>query len=900
MLLLTFTLRRLLRHWAINLLVFTGLVLTGALVAGLPTYAEVLAANSFDYSLANTPIFNRNVLLTAPPDIQTFNAALKGVLDETLGFMVTDRLEVRETSDIAVMAPEDYDGDRSRLTQFILSVWSFSTLTQDTRLIEGDYPDYIPPSDSPSAALDPIPVEAAITSAVAEASGLKIGDGLRTLSEFGGTEYRIVGIVEPLNAQDERWWGDPRPIEQQIIPGLNEDVVITPLLLNPLTMSTFFPEADRSWRMVVDQAFITPQNARAIQTALVNAQTGFEQYGVEISSGLPLLVETYLSQLAVARIALYLLSAQALMFVFYTLGMVTSFMIDRSQSELATLVSRGTGRGQIMLLFSLEGFLLALPAAALLGPLLTEALLTQWVQMTGAGIDPHLPSEARLLALVAALIGWVSFSLPAFAAAGHSLMEWQQTRARPARQAAWQRGNLDLFLLILSGLAYWQLAQSGSFVMRRLGGTALADPLLLLGPSLLLIAIALLFLRFFPVLLQVIHRWLNRGRGLILAMGMARLARDPVGPSRVVLLISLAAALSLFSITFRDSLDARQREVAHYLAGADLRVLTRRHALAEIAAWPGVEQTSRTYRLRVVGPNASFIPMVAVDPATFPQVAWYPQGVGGVTMEALMEVLTAPTPSGKPAIIMSRRALGPQMKVGDIYTVQLLQHFPEFEVRGIIEEFPSVEGAFMLIDVRALDFWDQLSNVSVAREEVWLSIDPAQYPAIAANFPFPNEIQGDMQTQLIAFRANPLTEGAKKAFELNAQILAVLSVVGFLLVHYFSAQQRTFEFSLLRAGGLSAGQLLALLVTEGMIVMGLGLGAGTLIGLTLSSVMRPFLSRIFANALAGAVVERIVVDWAAVGQTFLLLAAFYALALLVSVIALLRVGVHKVMRTSVE
>ena len=262
--------------------------------------------------------------------------------------------------------------------------------------------------------------------------------------------------------------------------------------------------------------------------------------------------------------------------------------------------------------------------------------------------------------------------------------------------------------------------------------------------------------------------------------------------------------------------------------------------------------------------------------------------------------MTAPTPSGKPAIIMSRRALGPQMKVGDIYTVQLLQHFPEFEVRGIIEEFPSVEGAFMLIDVRALDFWDQLSSVSVAREEVWLSIDPAQYATLAANFPFPNEIQGDMQTQLIAFRANPLTEGAKKAFELNAQILAVLSVVGFLLVHYFSAQQRTFEFSLLRAGGLSAGQLLALLVTEGIIVMGLGLGAGTLIGLTLSSVMRPFLSRIFASALAGAGVERIVVDWAAVGQTFLLLAAFYALALLVSVIALLRVGVHKVMRTSVE
>ena len=900
MLLLTFTLRRLLRHWAINLLVFTGLVLTGALVAGLPTYAEVLAANSFDYSLANTPIFSRNIVLTAPANVQTFNAALKAVLDEHLGFMVTDRMEVRETSDIGIMFPENYDGNPSHLINFTLSLWSFSTLTQDTRLIEGDFPDYIPPSTNATAALDPVPVEAAITSDVANYHGLKIGDILVAFFDVGAVEYHIVGIVEPVNAQDERWWGDPRPLQVQIIPGQNSDIIITPLLLNPITMANMFTESVRSWRLVVDQSFITPKNARAVQSALVNAQTGFSQYGVEISSGLPLLVETYLSQLAVTRIALYLLSAQALIFVFYTLGVVTSFMIDRSQGELATLASRGTGRGQVMLLFSVEGFLLALPAAALIGPFLTAVVLARWVQMTGAGIDAHLPPQARLLALAAALIGWVSFSLPAFAASRHSLLEWQQTRARPSQQAAWQQRNLDIFLLILSGLAYWQLAQSGSFVMQRLGSTALADPVLLIGPSLLLIAIALLFLRFFPYLLRGIHAWLNRGRGLILAMGMARLARDPVGPSRVVLLISLAAALSLFSITFRDSLEMRQIEVAHYLVGADLRVLPRRHTWTEIASWEGVERQSLTYRLRVVGPTASFIPMLAVDPATFPQVAWYPQGVGGVTMEELMKVLTAPTPSGKPAIILSRRALGPQMKVGDVFKVQLLQQFPEFEVRGIIEEFPTLDGAFMIIDWHALDFWEQMSNVGITREEVWMTIAPAYYLEIAANFPFPNEIQGDMQTQLNTFRANALTEGAKQAFELNAQILAVLSVVGFLLVHYFSAQQRTFEFSLLRASGLSAAQLLTLLVTEGVIVMGLGLGAGTVIGLGLSAVMRPFLSRVFANALAGAVVERIVVDWAAIGQTFTLLAAFYALALLISVIALLRVGVHKVLRVSVE
>ncbi|NUM46644.1 MAG: hypothetical protein HUU38_18225 [Anaerolineales bacterium] len=895
---LSFTLRRLLRHWTINLLVFLGLVLTGALVAGLPAFAQVVAADSLAQSLENSPVFSRNIIIHAPPSVTSFNAALKGVLDEHLGFMVVDLLEVRETTDLAFMIPENYDDNPANLLHFNLSIWSFDTLPGDTRLVEGHYPNYIAPSTSATAFRDPTPVEVAITPTVAKDSGLKIGDVLHIVSD--SVEYRIVGIVEPVNPQDERWWGDPRPFQAQIIPGLNEDVIITPFLINSLTASTHFTESDRSWRLLVDQTVIVPKNAEAIQTALVNAQTGFERFGVQISTGLPLLIENYTNQLAITRIALYLLTAQALIFVFYTLGMVTSFMVDRSQSELATLASRGTGRGQVLLLFSLEGFLLALPAAAILGPLVTEFVLGQWVNMTGAGIDTQLPLEARLLALAAALIGWVSFSLPAFAAAGRSMQEWQQTRARPAQQAVWQRRNLDIFLLILSGLAYWQLAQSGSFVLQRIGDTAYADPLLLIGPSLLLIAIALLFLRFFPYLLRWIHGWLNRGRGLILAMGMARLARDPVGPSRVVLLISLAAALSLFSITFRTSLEQRQAEIAHYLAGADLRVSTRYQTPNEIAALDGVELISLVYRMRTPGPEGQFLSVLAIDSATLPRVAEFPEGVNGTTLAEIARILSSDTPSGQPAIIFSRNALPRGMAIGDTLKVQFMQQYPEFEVRGVIDEFPSVDGAFLLIDRSALDFWSQMTSVGVAQEEAWLSVDPAIHADIVAQFSFPNEVLGNAQAELRAFRANPLTEGAKRAFALNAQILAVLSVTGFLLVHYFSAQQRTFEFSLLRAGGLSAGQLLGLLVSEGLIVMGLGLGAGTMIGWGLSAVMRPFLSRVFANALAGAVVERIVVDWAAVGQTFLLLAAFYALALLVSVIALLRVGVHKVMRTSVE
>ncbi|HNB51025.1 MAG TPA: hypothetical protein PK530_03735, partial [Anaerolineales bacterium] len=343
---LSFTFRRLIRHWTINLLVFLGLVLTGALVAGLPVFAQIVAADSLAQSLENSPVFSRNIILHAPPSVTSFNAALKGVLDEHLGFMTVDLLEVRETTDVAFMIPDNYDNNPAHLLDFNLSIWGFDTLPGDTNLIEGRYPQHVLPSNDPGSFLDPIPVEVVITPAVAEASHLKIGDVLHIVSDV--FEYRVVGLVEPKNPQDERWWGDPRPFQVQIIPGLNEDTLITPFLINPLTASSVFTESDRSWRLIVDQTVIVPKNAERIQTALVNAQTGFERFGVQISTGLPLLIENYANQLAITRIALYLLTAQALIFVFYTLGMVTSFMVDRSQSELATLASRGTGRGQVL------------------------------------------------------------------------------------------------------------------------------------------------------------------------------------------------------------------------------------------------------------------------------------------------------------------------------------------------------------------------------------------------------------------------------------------------------------------------------------------------------------------------------------------------------------------------
>jgi hypothetical protein len=895
--LISFSFRRILRHWRINLVIFAGLVLAGAIVAGLPIYARYIAAQSLARTQADEPAFSRNILLTAPPDVTTFNAALNQVLVDELGFIVLDQVEVREQESSAYLS---VDGDPDPEAQpSPVRLWSFSRLTRDAAVVEGRFPNHLDPLVGTAAMVEPQPVEVAIGRGAAEESGLRVGDVLYTAGD--SVAFMIVGIVEPLDPDDERWFADLRPFELEIQLGLNEDIVTTPMLLNPASMAVYFSGGPRYWRLVVDQDLIHPINAERIQAGIENAQAGFATYGVELTTGIPLLLDTYRSDVQIARITLLLLTAQALIFVFYTLGMVTSFMLDRSRTEIAALTSRGSRRRQVMTVLTMEGFVLAIPGAALLGPPLIAFAAARWSEWTGARIAPELGTDAWLLAGVAALIGWISFVIPGLAMTGRGMVAHQQERARPARKSVWQRHNLDLFLLVLSGLAYWQLSQSGSFVLVRLGETALADPLLLLGPSLLLIAVALTFLRVFPVILQAIYRSVNRGRGLILPIGLARLAREPVASSRVVLLISLAAGLTVFSISFRDSLDARQAEIAQYLAGADLRVATTWTPLEEIRSIEGIEVISPVYRMRVQAPTGRFVTLLAVDPETFGQVANYPEGIGGgVSIGRLMELLETETISGNPPAVIARSALPAGMALGAELDYQFLQRFVTFEVRGIIEEFPTTGGEFIIVNANGTADWARMAEINLAQEEAWLGIDPERYASVAGAFPRRLEVLGDAQAQLDRFQANILAEGGKRAFALNAGIMAVLSVAGFLLAHYFTAQARSQEFGILRAGGLSGFQLLVLLVAEGLIVMVLGLASGTVVGVGLSSIMRPFLSRVFANALSGAVVERIVMDWGAIGEVFGLLVAAYALALLVSVFALMRVGVHRSLRFSVE
>lgn len=889
---ISLALRHLLRHWRLNLTVLFGLTLAAALLSSLPSYTHAIAARSLHQTLENAPPAVRNIQIATPGG--NLSAGLYGFIGEHIEEILSERVQVSETTIAAEPLDVDWEGNLL-VEDFYL--WSFSNLAHSVTVLEGKLPVNV--SAKPNQLKPPVQ-QVAIGSKVAESTGLGIGDVVTSTHGPFGMQFEIVGIVEPIDLESETWWGSTVYFTvTKRAKNPNEDVLILPLFVSQDMLNTFIPDHQKSWRLLVDRQKITADNVRAVETDLIQLQTQIRTKNAQLTTGLPHILATYQNELSTSKLPLLLLTVQALAFVSYTLSLIASLLLSRSRGELAILASRGFSSRQITWVFALESLCLAVPTALLLGPLLSRAALRLWAEATGAILPSAVPDESRCLALAATAFGWLALVLPVYPATRRGLLEWQLQIARPAQRARWQRLHLDLFLLVFSALAYWQLSHSGSFVMRRLSYTRLADPLLLLGPSLLLIAVALSFLRVFPCLLRLAAWGCKRARGLILPLGLARLARDPLGPSRVVLLISLTAGLTLFASAFSHSLTVNQRRAAHYQAGADLRVDLVRTPEDSVTSLPGLLTISPVFRTRMQEIGKGLIPLLAIDPDTFDQVTGYPPGLTHLSIADITAVLQGDTAAGVLPAVLSYSALSPDKSIGDQLVYSLSGTPLTFEIRGLIVNFPTLSDEFIVTSLPKLAEQMGQTNPLAFKgpNELWLDVESARHTEIASAIASTGTIVEDAQYDLRVLQNSILGQGITSAFKLNALVLASLSLTGFLLIHYFMARQRAYEFSVLRATGLSARQLMTLLATESLIVMALGLLAGTGIGYGLVQLMRPYLSWALS---VDAPVYQILIDWWAVARLYLALVLFYGAMTLLLLATLARVGIQRVLRLGEE
>ena len=490
----------------------------------------------------------------------------------------------------------------------------------------------------------------------------------------------IVGVFRRTNPDDEFWYGTNGTFSYQdddwtIIPLFTtEDAILQQVYARYPTLYT-----DTTWFYYVDRQTIRAGQVDDLLDTLrlilndVRFNLANSNNGVKLDH----VLEAYQEQLLLARIPLFLILFLVVGMLTYYLALITAMVIRSRAAEISMLKSRGATTVQIALMSAVEGVLLGVPAVVL-GPFLALAVVRVLGQLFFglggsedlASVPLALSSGAFLVGLAGGLLGVGVLTLTTLVAARQGIVEFRQMGARPPSTPFIHRYYLDILLLGLIGLFWWQIQSRGAFLVRSLGNQGLEiDYSLLLGPLLGLLAIGLVVMRVFPIVVGLLTRVVEPVGPSWLLQGLRHVSRDPVVPGALVVLLMFATALGIIGSVFSATLERSQRERALYAAGADLRiehvgkssprtlqglseeVMT--DGLADVAA----EVLRSSAHLTTTGFSTSGT-ILAVEAKGFDRVAWFrPDFSSGRSLEELTGLLAPEGPSrGSEGITLPKEA----------------------------------------------------------------------------------------------------------------------------------------------------------------------------------------------------------------------------------------------------
>ena len=454
-------------------------------------------------------------------------------------------------------------------------------------------------------------VEVVVTTTVARRGELELGSRLvlgTLLPDGSGSVASIVvvGIVEPKDSGDPFWEGNRNFLEgSDVEMGLGEFRYDFGMATIPAAYTDWLQPVTpgNSYMYVIDTDtdVITADNIRDINRRLEVLQNRLGAYhpGISVLSGLTATLGNFSGNVADTEGPIVLLSGAVLIMMLYHLINTVSLVLEQQGTEWSTIVSRGGSIPQlVMLQFLTVGLIGVIGVVA--GPLFSigfMSLLERFGPLSQAlGGRPlgatDIPTISLYLSAVAALAAVLVLTLPGVPAARRSLLRLKQLVSRPPTRPAWARYMLDV-VLIVAGVAFMlrlyylvggdfgdllnNLIAAPRDVIRLIADNlnetgGLNDPFNLLGPALVLTGAALLWLRFFPWLMDGISRLFRNNRYLTTPLAVWNVARDPGHYAQLVLLLIGTLALGTASLALMETRDRGAWTSARATTGGSARI----------------------------------------------------------------------------------------------------------------------------------------------------------------------------------------------------------------------------------------------------------------------------------------------------------------------------------------
>ncbi|MFF7311104.1 FtsX-like permease family protein [Streptomyces sp. NPDC008137] len=491
------------------------------------------------------------------------------------------------------------------------------------RVVSGSLP-------GPAPAVRDAAVPVALPEAAADRLRLRPGARVTLTDRLGGEPLRIrvTGVYRAADGSDPYWQADTLGGQ-----GVRTVAFTTygPLLADASVLASGRVSADGTgWVATADYRTVTTDGIGALRAAAVRAAGALREDPAlggeaDVRTELPEVLDRTGRALLVARSTLMIVSVQLVLLAGYALLLVARLLDGERAGETELLRARGGSRGRIAGLAALEALLLAVPAAVcaalLSGPL--ARLLARWSSLDRIGLRLDAVPAGRVWLVAGGVAAACAVAVVAPALATTAGTPVRLRRVRAATSAAPVRAGADVALLLVAGVAYWQLgrrtdATSGVLSRDRAGELGI-DPLLVVAPALALLAGTVLTLRLLPLAAGLAERRSASGRGLPAALAGWQFSRRPLRGAGPVLLLVIAVATGMLAIGHGASWDRSQDDQADFRTGAAVRVLDHRPGspgqTGLYAALPGARDAAPAHRATLALSRGREATVLALDTA---------------------------------------------------------------------------------------------------------------------------------------------------------------------------------------------------------------------------------------------------------------------------------------------
>ncbi|WP_322985196.1 FtsX-like permease family protein [Streptomyces sp. S584] len=515
-------------------------------------------------------------------------------------------------------------------------------------------------------------VQVALPRTAAEALKLKPGSRLTLTDRLAETRLpvEITGLYEASDLEDPYWQLDPLAGR-----GARKVVFTTygPLLADPAVLASSRVSAGPvSWLAAADFRAMTTGRTEALHRASTDGPKALSASplfgdGATVRTALPTVVDQIERALLVSRSTIMIVAVQLVLLAGYALLLVARLLSSERGGETELLRARGGSRGRIASLAAVEALLLAVPAAVvaplLAGPLTRLLASRSELGRIGLRLDGGADGTVWLVAGAVALVCALAVVAPALAEGAGG-----RRGARSAALPTPVRAGADIGLLLIAGVAYWQLDRqtgasgSGALSGDRSGELGI-DPLLVAAPALALLAGTVLTLRLLPPAARLAERRAAGGRGLSAALAGWQFSRRPLRGAGPVLLLVLSVAMGMLAIGQSASWDRSQSDQADFRSGTSVRMVgTLSGDPAKAAPYtelPGVREAAPAFRTTADLSGGRTAEVLALDTTHADEGMLMREDLSGASSRELFDAI-APPRSARAGVVLpkgSERAL---------------------------------------------------------------------------------------------------------------------------------------------------------------------------------------------------------------------------------------------------